>query len=129
MQKFMSILIILIVLLFSLAGCGVKPPSQEELAHADYGPYPQNYQEIVKSGFMLVLKDPLSAQYRFNGAPTKGWYRESILSGGDLHFGWWGHVLMNAKNGFGGYNGFSDYTYLINRGQLRVLEPTNPNMQ
>ena len=120
---------ILIVMLFGLAGCGLRQPTSEELAHADYGPPPQNYQAIVKAGFQNILRDPFSAQYRFNGAPIKGWYRDSLFAGNGLHFGWGGHVEVNAKNGFGGYVGFTDYSYLIKNGTLVALEPTNPGMQ
>lgn len=90
-----------------LSACALRP-SQDELAHADYGPYPTEYKQIVEAYMSGILKDPGSAQYQFLNAPVQGWH--ASMDGGK--FGYVVCVNVNARNSFGGYTG-AQPSYLI----------------
>lgn len=91
------------------AGCAT--PSQEDLARADYGPYPSDYESIVKRHLSNSLKDPDSAQYRFLNTPKSGW---NGLGG--VKYGWIVCAQVNAKNSYGGYVGFRPAYFMIKNG-------------
>src|SRR5208337_1227657 len=58
------------LLLFSLSNCAVRP-IPEQIASADYGPYPENYQEVIKNYYSKVLFDPHGV-YTYEN-PTRAW--------------------------------------------------------
>jgi hypothetical protein len=94
----------------------------EELSNAYYGPYPDNYEQIIKDAMVTRLIDPYSAQYHFQGAPTQRYMAKSPLLGGGTEFGWGGIVLVNAKNRMGGYVGATTFAYVIRDGRLVVFD-------
>jgi hypothetical protein len=47
-----------------------KPSAQEEEA-ADYGPYPEDYEAIIKNYMQTKLFDPYTAHYRISMKPVK----------------------------------------------------------
>lgn len=118
-------IIITVTLALSVAGCA-KPPTTAEMATWDYGPYPSNYEEIVKDSMLTILFDPYSAQYHFQSSPSQRWFARPF--GQPTEYGWGGIVLVNAKNRMGGYVGAKPYAYLIRNGRLVVLEE-NFNMK
>lgn len=95
-----------------LVGCAA-PPSREVLAAADYGPYPENYESIVRGFVAGQLKDPESAQYQFLNKPAKGYYGI-----GEVKYGYVVCARINAKNGFGGYAGPKVSYFMIRDGLL-----------
>lgn len=101
-----------LVLTFTLFGCAI-PPTQQEIASADYGLYPKDYEEIIKSYMNNILKDPMSAQYTFLGAPQIAW-----TAYGGKKFGYGTCVRINAKNSFGGYTGNQLSYFLIRNGSV-----------
>ena len=121
MRKALS-LVLAVLLAACLGGCAM-PPSQEEIAKADYGPFPPAYQEMVKSAFSQMLKDPYSAVYEFHGDPVKGYYVNPPIKGGGVTYGWCGNVSVNAKNSYGGYTGSEEWFYVIRNFSVRVLTP------
>lgn len=94
-----------------LFGCAAMyKPTPEQERNADYGTYPEKYQEIIKDYFSITLKDPYSAVYSDWKGPTKGW-----ISGMDgVSFGYRACVNVNAKNSLGGYVGIRQYLFVIN---------------
>lgn len=105
----------LIVISTALAlGCAHGPPSREELARADYGP-PVSQVEAQSRALAFLgsyLKDPDSARIEWQSV-YRGWLRDARMRGGALKFG---HVLearVNAKNSYGGYTGYKDYSFLF----------------
>ena len=98
-----------------LAGCAeLNPlPTREQIAVADCGPKPMKYQETMKAWLEATLKDPESARYRNFSEPVKDCIRQSVFEGGQLIFGWSMSVEMNAKNSYGGYNGYETYSFMI----------------
>lgn len=102
-----------------LSGCVTSAPSQEVLAKADYGSSitQQDAENIAKNFLKTHLKDPDSANIEW-GSIEKGWLRESRIAGFQLRFG---HILranINAKNSYGGYNGYKPYQFLFKNGKI-----------
>jgi len=120
MRKMMLVLLA-VVMCAALAGCA-KPPSPEEQAAADYGPYPENYEQIIKDAMVSKLFDPYSAQYHFQGSPQQRFLSRPPIRGGGVTYGWGGTVLVNAKNRMGAYVGAQPHYYLIRYGQLVEFE-------
>jgi len=87
----------------SPVGSGFYKPTEEEKASADYGPFPENYQELVKQYMQTQLKDPESARYRFEMKPYKG--NTSAKSKEKVVYCWKVATYINAKNSYGGYTG------------------------
>jgi len=121
-----NILVILFVVI-SLIGCAM-PPTASELANADYGPYPNDYEQIIRAQLNMTLKDPESARINFLRQPQSGW--NGI--GGTIKYGWFVCADINAKNSFGGYTG-SKLTYFLIKNnavvQTLVADNGNPIMQ
>jgi len=99
-------LIIFISLSILIASCAMRP-TPDQFAAADYGPYPSNYENMIKEYYSKQLIDPYSAVFTF-GRPQKAW---NGLGGG--LFGWVVCGTMNAKNRFGGYVGAKHYYVLF----------------
>ncbi|MFQ5972564.1 MAG: hypothetical protein ACE5Q3_09535 [Alphaproteobacteria bacterium] len=101
------VIIILTILLVS--GCAARQPSPEEIARADYGPYPTDYKQAVRDYASNFLKDPYSAQYRFVHEPEKGW----AWTARGFEFGWRVCSWVNARNEFGEFTGEKPWQFLI----------------
>ena len=84
-----------------LASCA-SGPSPQQLASADYGPMPADYQAMIKKYVNERLRDPgAGATYEFYKPLTKSWYGFSGVG----QYGWATCVTVNAKNGYGGMTG------------------------
>ncbi|MCD1609850.1 MULTISPECIES: hypothetical protein [Stutzerimonas] len=101
-----------------LAGCAA-PPTQQEIAAADYGmPIEQaEAEEKAKEVFSRTLKDPYSAQYAF-GKIYKGYSLTAPLQGRKASYGYMLDVMVNAKNSYGGYVGAKPYRFMFRNGRL-----------
>ena len=104
-------LLILIITLFACTACG-KRLTLDELKNSDFGPYPNNYEEIIKAYYSNTLFDPYSAQYTFE-EPIKRYVRAGEI------FGWAVCGTINAKNRFGGYVGAERYWVMISYGEVK----------
>lgn len=102
-----------------LVGCASAPPTQQELASADYGRAisQQAAQDLAQTYLRGALKDPLSAQYEW-GQVQRGWVKDSPLQGGKATFGYTLNVKINARNSFGGYVGFKPYMFVFRNEML-----------
>lgn len=123
----MTIRFVLIMAIVALlSGCSA-PSKNVQLTESDYGPYPNNYEQIVKKYFGTRLSNPSSAQYQFSASPSKGYTRKVPIDGGDIDkVGWIVVVLVDSQDRRGGYGRWKKYTLLINNG--RVTEEISPNM-
>ena len=80
--------------------------------NADYGSYPKNYQEIIRSSLEKSLKDPDSAKYSDYKEPKKEYYITDPTKR-EVLYGYAACVSVNAKNSYGGYSGSMPFWFLI----------------
>jgi hypothetical protein len=101
------------------SGCPVIPPTQEELAKANYGsPISQEDAKVQATTFFKkYLKDPYSAKIEW-GEVRKGWMREAPICDCELQFGYILVANVNAKNSFGGYVGSEPYKFFFKNGLI-----------
>ena len=99
------------------SGCAGGPPTQTELAKADYGtPISQEDAQRQALEFLRhVLKDPDSAKTDWSPI-SPGWTREAPIDGGGLTFGYLLKANINAKNTYGAYIGYTPYKFLFVNG-------------
>lgn len=110
-----------------LSGCGSNPSMSDK--SINYGPYPKDYETIVKSYLEGTLLDPYSVKYNYGNVtkPIKAYSRQiPILGGNPDIYGWYSRVCFNAKSQFGAYVGKTCYKYLIKNN--RVVLKFKPNM-
>jgi len=113
-----SLILILISILFSISCTrqfSILPPTPEILQTADYGKYPENYQEIIKNYMYKVAIDPNSLMYR-DWEIFKDWAWDSANK--KYVFGYSVCVYINGKNRFGGYTGWQLYYFFIRDKEL-----------
>jgi hypothetical protein len=104
---------LLLVLLAAILSACAAAPTQDELARADYGAYPENFKDIIGQYVSSRLKDPDSAQFRYQNYPKPGYSRL-----GGMKFGYVVCVAINAKNSFGGYTGYHANYFMIKDGVI-----------
>lgn len=86
-------------------------------ADADYGAYPDNYEQLIKEYLARSLKDPDSVRYTDFTKPRK----EHAIENAGLKqaiYGYSSCVLVNAKNSYGGYTGNHQYWFFIQNGKI-----------
>ena len=106
----------LILSTMALGACSTGP-SKTEIANADYGSPPIQYEEIIKAYYAERLIDPTSPLYTFD-EPRKSWIKSSAMYGTEQTFGWRVCGTVNAKNRMGGYTGRKPFFALFRDGQL-----------
>ncbi|MEM1106852.1 MAG: hypothetical protein AAGH87_10720 [Pseudomonadota bacterium] len=81
---------------------------------ADFGPYPNDYEAIVKNHFEMSAVDPQSIRYRAISEPQPvNW--DNYYEGG----GYQVCVTFNARNRMGGYAGWSTRALIIRDGEVK----------
>lgn len=107
---------LLLLLGFSgFLGACASEPTEQHVNSADIGPYPSNYEQIVKSNFATSLFDPYSAVYAFTLTPVRG-YAGNSVDGAKI--GWVVCGTVNAKNRLGGYVGAKPFVVVISNGAV-----------
>lgn len=99
-----------IALALALAACNTTV-TKEEMATADYGPAPVNYQAEIKSYLSLRLTDPKEAIVEFRNEPKQLYQRGTPVRG--EQYGWGVCVWVNDKNKQGAYDGFYPMTFVL----------------
>jgi hypothetical protein len=61
-----------LALLVALSACTAPRPTQQEMAAADYGPYPADYQGIVQDYYDRFLSKTATAEYTWLRPPYRG---------------------------------------------------------
>ena len=97
-----------------LTSCATTAPSPAELAALDYGPYPDNYETVVRDYLQGQLKDPESARLRLASRPDTRWQKFF----GKLYYGWRVCYFVNGKNSYGGYTGEHLYYFILRSDQV-----------
>lgn len=113
---------IFFILLSLLTGGCVHSPSMQEIQNADYGTYPDKYQDITKEYITQAMYDPDSAMFTNWREPKKDYV--SDINGSV--FGYKVCVSVNGKNRLGGYAGYQPYYIFIRNN--RVLIANNKYM-
>ncbi len=108
----MRALILSLFVVLIVGGCASRP-TQQEMAAADYGSYPSDYEQVIRNYMQRILKDPESARYEFLNQPQKAW-----TSMGGKKYGYAVCTYINSKNSFGGYVGNRLNYFLIKNGQV-----------
>jgi hypothetical protein len=115
--------LLLLFVLTIVGACVIGRPTPEQLAVADCGPYPDDWEAIVKGYYWSVLFDPYSAVYQFDGPPRQGWMAQE--GSGQLGifyatpvYGWQLSGAVNAKNRVGSYAGARPFSVLIRNGEV-----------
>src|SRR5260221_4571713 len=103
------------IALLTLAAC-VPPVTKEEMATADYGPAPVNYQDEIKSYLSLRLTDPKAAIVEFRAGPKQLYNRGTPVRG--EQYGWGVCVWVNDKNKAGAYDGFYPMSFILRNEQI-----------
>lgn len=85
-------------------------PSPVEIESAEIGPYPSNYEALVKAFYAVQLKDPESAMYRGFTQPKRMAIGDRING---AKIGYLVCATVNARNSFGGYTGYKTDAFLI----------------
>jgi hypothetical protein len=119
MRKVVFVALALLFLSFNFLGCGLVTPTPLEIQQAYYGPYPENYKNIIEKYMHSVLFDPYSAHYYWSNPPRKAWMNRI----GTIYFGWAVECAINAKNRMGGYVGAQTYQFLLRDGQVILQGP------
>lgn len=108
-MKRIVLLVALMTAGYALAGS--KRVSAEEAwmaslpdQNADYGAYPEGYEDIVKGYYGTRLKDSDSAKYSDFREPRPN-HRILSLKERSVQYGYVACVYINAKNSYGGYTG------------------------
>jgi hypothetical protein len=103
---------ILPIILTCLALQGCVTATKQEVATADFGPLPADYQERVKSYMskQITLR-PETAVYEFGPAPRKGFCQAGLV-GPKKRFGWIVPVKITVKNHFGFHVSENCYIFL-----------------
>ena len=102
------------------------------------GPLPENWQQLVKDAIAERLKDPDSAQFKFEKQPSVDLdlspHLDDPLSAEckklnieipprfTIAYNWKIEVKVNAKNSFGGYVGFKEYDARIKNGRVTKVD-------
>ncbi len=109
----LRVVFLFVSLVFSVASASA--PSVTEQRNADYGPYPDDYQQIIKNFYGGIMKDPYSIRYENITEPRKGWVSGAFSS---TKYGYLVCVTLNAKNSYGAYTGAQTDGLIIYNGVI-----------
>jgi hypothetical protein len=107
---------LLALLAVTLGGCDTSPPTKEQMASVDYGPKPDNYQDIIRDYLRNRLTDPTAAIIDFKVGPTHMYQKAAGFR--EVQFGWAVCTMVNDKNTVGAYTGFYPAVYFIRDGKV-----------
>lgn len=112
-----------------LTSCASQPTAQQN-ATADHGPYPANYQQIVRDYIAKSFFDPYSVRDVQIQKPTKGWFTGAPMFGEPAqYYGWEIIFTANGKNRLGAYAGLQKIDLLVRDGRvIKVMNLTHPEL-
>ena len=99
-----------------LDGCSTGPPTKEQMESVNYGPKPDDYQQIIRDYLRNRLTDPTAAIIDYKAGPTQMYQKDAVVR--DLQFGWAVCAMVNDKNTRGAYEGFTPGVYFIRNGKV-----------
>ena len=98
-----------------LGGC-YTPPTQTEMKAFDYGPRPENHEQLIRDYLKVRLTDPVNAIVEFRAGPNQLYQPQISLR--DRRWGWGVCVWINDKNTRGAYDGFYPMVFFIREGKI-----------
>jgi len=108
--------LVLTALAVALGGCDTSPPSKEQRESVNYGPKPDNYQDIIRDYVRPRLTDPTAAIIDYKAGPNQMYQKDAVVR--ELQFGWAVCAMVNDKNTRGAYTGFYPAVYFIRDGKV-----------
>lgn len=105
-----------IVLGFTLAACSAAPNPP------DYGPFPDNYQDIVTNWLHAHRPNVESMRGLTTTKPVDDRVWVGNMYGG-FTYGWKTCVTYDIKNAYGEYTGPKSFTFLLKNGELAHAGP------
>jgi hypothetical protein len=100
----------------SLVACQSPPPTREETAALDYGPRPENYEQVVRGYLQTRLVGPDFAIIQFKTEPRPLYQKGTVLR--DRQYGWAACVMVNDKDLRGAYAGFYPMVLYLRGGKV-----------
>jgi|TARA_Y100001968_G_scaffold317284_1_gene346107 hypothetical protein len=95
-----------------LSGC-TSLPSEQEISDADYGAYPDDYENIVKTYYGYHLTHPNSVEYGKIEKPKRYWLGNEL---DNVYYGYLVCATLNYRNMVGKDTGFNTHALLIHDG-------------
>ncbi|NVK58079.1 MAG: hypothetical protein HWE26_20985 [Alteromonadaceae bacterium] len=95
-----------------VAGCTTLP-SEQEINQANYGEYPDDYVNIVKTYYGYHLTHPDSAEFAKIDKPKRYWLGNEL---DDVYYGYLVCATLNYRNMVGKDTGFNTHALLIKDG-------------
>jgi hypothetical protein len=99
-----------------LAACQSPPLTREQIAALDYGPRPENYEQIVRDYLRPRLNEPSFALIEFKAGPAPLYQKDALLR--ERQYGWAACVMVNERDPRGIYLGFYPMVVYIRRGEV-----------
>ena len=100
-----------------LGGCKVPPtPTQEVMRAFDYGPRPDNYEQLIRDYLKVRLTDPTNAIVEFRAGPKELYQPETTVR--PLQYGWGVCVWITDRNTRGGYDSPYPMAFYIREGKI-----------
>ncbi len=98
-----------------LGGCKT-PPTQEEMKAQNYGPRPENYEQLIRDYLKPRLTDPIKAIVEFRAGPKELYQQPTSLR--DLQYGWGVCVWINDLTTRGTFEGYYPMVFFIRDGRI-----------
>ena len=118
MQRALRILALIGAATILAAGCK-NPPTQEEMAAYNYGPRPDNYEQLIRDYLQPKLSDPAGAIVEFKAGPRELFQQETALR--PLQYGWGVCVWINEKTPKAAYEGAYPMVFFIRDGKIAAV--------
>jgi len=99
-----------LVILASLAACQSPPLTPEQIAALDYGPRPQNYEQIVRDFLQARVNDPSFALIEIKAGPAPLYQTDTYSR--ERQYGWAVCVMVNQRDPRGAYAGYPMVIYI-----------------
>jgi len=103
-----------------LPGCQSPPLTSEQIAALDYGPKPDNFEQVVREYLKSRLNDPSYAIVEFKAGPAP-LYQQDTLSR-ERQWGWAMCVMVNERDPRGAYLGFRPLVVYIRQGKVVAMD-------
>lgn len=101
-------------MLFFVGGVAAQAQQGSPADQALYGPYPNNYKDIVMKWLSERLVDVGTARIEWQGDPQA----TDLGKNGEHLYGYLVQFRVNARNSFGTYTGMQQHAALIKNGEV-----------